>query len=93
MEPQNTFRVRSETLEKDGLFYLKLRWISSKDDSDRKEFGDRIRSLLNMPTSARLVRCTTCARDDYYVCDYCDQCPQCCNCSADTDPDWTLAGD
>ncbi len=62
MESQKTFQVRAETSEKSSLFYLKLRWISSNDDSDRKELGSRIGSLLNMPRFARLARCTACAK-------------------------------
>jgi hypothetical protein len=31
--------------EKD-IFYLKLQWISAKDDAERKSIGDRIRQLM-----------------------------------------------
>jgi len=29
------------------IFYLKLQWISAKDDAERKKLGEKIRQLLS----------------------------------------------
>ncbi len=35
------------TKERD-IFYLKLQWISSKDDVERKKIADKIRTALSL---------------------------------------------
>jgi hypothetical protein len=34
-----------------SVFYLKLQWVSTKDEAERKRLGEKIQQLLNQPTS------------------------------------------
>jgi hypothetical protein len=33
------------------VFHLKLQWVSTKDEAERKRLGEKIQQLLNQPTS------------------------------------------
>ena len=48
--------------------------------------------LIRMQAFEMFV-CSDCEQDAYYLCHYCRKCPRCCDCSADTNPHDTHAGD
>jgi hypothetical protein len=35
--------------KENAIFYLKLQWISAKDDAERESLGKKIRQLLTAP--------------------------------------------
>ena len=56
MSPSETLRYESSESDRTGftltsekenaVFYLKLQWISAKDDAERESLGKKIRQLL-----------------------------------------------
>jgi hypothetical protein len=38
--------------KENDVFYLKLQWISAKDDAERKNIGDKIRQLIAQSTNS-----------------------------------------
>jgi hypothetical protein len=94
MDSEGSTQDELHASKTDNLFYLKLKWMSCKEASDREEFGKRITRLLNVTISMPVLQCPSCRQETYYLCDYCGRCPtRCCDCSVDTNPDWTHPGD
>jgi len=41
------FRVPSMTSKEKDVFYLKLQWISAKDEAEKKQWAEKIKQVLS----------------------------------------------